>query len=205
MSIEVKNSIKSIDYDESMKVLEKRVLDVSLEKKDELLWLLEHKSVFTAGTSARNIDLLNKKIKVIKTNRGGKHTYHGPGQKVVYFVLNLNNRKKDIRKLVNNLEICIIDTLKEYNIKSYRDTKNIGIWVGDKKNSKKIAAIGIRVKKWIAYHGFSLNINNDLTKYNYIIPCGIKDKGVTSLKQMGITNYQNINKIITKKFLNFFP
>ena len=204
MSIEVKNSIKSIDYDESMKVLEKRVLDVSLEKKDELLWLLEHKSVFTAGTSARNIDLLNKKIKVIKTNRGGKHTYHGPGQKVVYFVLNLNNRKKDIRKLVNNLEICIIDTLKEYNIKSYRDTKNIGIWVGNRKDSKKIAAIGIRVKKWIAYHGFALNICNDLSKYNGIVPCGIKDKGITNLKKLGIKKYDNIEKIIATNFLNIF-
>ena len=106
---------------------------------------------------------------------------------------------------MNNLERCIIETLKEYSITSYRDNKNVGIWVGDKKNSKKIAAIGIRVKKWIAYHGFSLNINNDLTKYDSIIPCGIKDKGVTSLEQMGITNYQNINKIITKKFLSFFP
>ena len=205
MSIEVKNSIKSIDYDESMEILEKRVLDVSFGIKNELLWILEHNSVYTAGTSSKNIDLLDKKIKVIKTNRGGKHTYHGPGQKVVYFVLNLNKRKRDIRDLVNNLERCIIETLKEYSITSYRDNKNIGIWVGDKKNSKKIAAIGIRVKKWIAYHGFSLNINNDLTKYNSIIPCGIKDKGVTSLEQMGITNYQNINKIITKKFLSFFP
>ena len=205
MNIEVKNSIKLIDYDESMKILEKRVLDVSLGIKNELLWILEHNSVYTAGTSSKNIDLLDKKIKVIKTNRGGKHTYHGPGQKVVYFVLNLNKRKKDIRELVNNLERCIIETLKEYSIASYRDNKNIGIWVRDKRNSKKIAAIGIRVRKWIAYHGFSLNINNDLTKYNSIVPCGIKDKGVTSLKQMGITNYQNINKIITKKFLNFFP
>lgn len=205
MSIEVKNSLKSIDYDESMKILEKRVLDVSLGIKNELLWILEHNSVYTAGTSSKNIDLLDKKIKVIKTNRGGKHTYHGPGQKVVYFVLNLSKRKRDIRELVNNLERCIIETLKEYSITSYRDNKNIGIWVGDKKNSKKIAAIGIRVKKWVAYHGFSLNINNDLTKYNSIIPCGIKDKGITSLEQMGITNYQNINKIITKKFLNFFP
>jgi len=205
MNIEVINSIKLIDYEESMKILEKRVLDVSLGIKNELLWILEHNSVYTAGTSSKNIDLLDKKIKVIKTNRGGKHTYHGPGQKIVYFVLNLNKRKRDIRQLVNNLERCIIETLKEYSIASYRDNKNIGIWVGDKKNSKKIAAIGIRVKKWIAYHGFSLNINNDLTKYNSIIPCGIEDKGVTSLEQMGITNYQNINKIITKKFLSFFP
>ena len=205
MKIQVKNTAKPIDYTKSMKILEQRVNDVFVGKKDELLWIIEHNSVYTAGTRSKKKDLLDKKIKVIKTNRGGKHTYHGPGQKVVYFVLNLNKRKRDIRDLVNNLERCIIETLKEYSITSYRDNKNIGIWVGDKKNSKKIAAIGIRVKKWIAYHGFSLNINNDLTKYNYIIPCGIKDKGVTSLEQMGITNYQNINKIITKKFLSFFP
>ena len=204
MNIEVKNSIKLIDYDESMKFLEKRVLDVSLGIKNELLWILEHNSVYTAGTSSKNIDLLDKKIKVIKTNRGGKHTYHGPGQKVVYFVLNLNKRKKDIRELVNNLERCIIETLKEYSITSYRDDKNIGIWVGDKKNSKKIAAIGIRVKKWIAFHGFSLNISNDLSKYKKIIPCGIKNKEITSLKDMKIKNYKNIEEIIIKKFLNIF-
>ena len=205
MIIEVKNSIKSIDYADSMKILEQRALDVSMGIKNELLWILEHNSVYTAGTSSKNIDLLDKKIKVIKTNRGGKHTYHGPGQRIVYFVLDLNKRKKDIRELVNNLEKCIIETLKEYNIKSYSDSKNIGIWVGDKKNSKKIAAIGIRVKKWIAYHGFSLNINNDLNKYNFINPCGIKDKGITSLEKLGIKNYENINSIISKKFLTFFP
>ena len=205
MIIEVKNSIKSIDYADSMKILEQRALDVSMGIKNELLWILEHNSVYTAGTSSKNIDSLDKKIKVIKTNRGGKHTYHGPGQRIVYFVLDLNKRKKDIRELVNNLEKCIIETLKEYNIKSYSDSKNIGIWVGDKKNSKKIAAIGIRVKKWIAYHGFSLNINNDLNKYNFINPCGIKDKGITSLEKLGIKNYENINSIISKKFLTFFP
>jgi len=205
MNIEVKNSIKSVDYGDSMKILEKRVLDVSLGKKDELLWTLEHNSVYTAGTSSKNIDLLDKKIKVIKTNRGGKHTFHGPGQKIVYFVLNLNNRKKDIHYLINNVEKCIIEILNEFNIMSYRDSNNIGIWVGNKKNSKKIAAIGIRVKKWIAYHGFALNLNNDLTKYNSINPCGIKDKGVTNLENLGIRNYKNINNIIIEKFLNIFP
>ena len=205
MNIEVKNSIKSVDYGDSMKILEKRVLDVSLGKKDELLWTLEHNSVYTAGTSSKDIDLIDKKIKVIKTNRGGKHTFHGPGQKIVYFVLNLNNRKKDIHYLINNVEKCIIEILNEFNIMSYRDSNNIGIWVGNKKNSKKIAAIGIRVKKWIAYHGFALNLNNDLTKYNSINPCGIKDKGVTNLENLGIRNYKNINNIIIEKFLNIFP
>jgi len=204
MNIDVKNSIKFVDYNESMKILEKRANDVFSGKKNEFLWLLEHNPVYTAGTSSNNSDLLNKKLRVIKTNRGGKYTYHGPGQKVVYFALNLNKRGKDIRKFVGKLEGCIIEILKEYKIKSYTDKKNIGIWVNRNNDTSKIAAIGLRVKKWIVYHGFSLNVSNDLTKYNEIIPCGIKDKKMTSLKEMGIKNYKNIDKIIIDKFLNIF-
>ena len=204
MNIEVKNSVKPIDYIESMKVLEQRVHDVFLGKKDELLWIIEHKPVYTAGISSKKIDLLDKNLNVIKTNRGGKYTYHGPGQKVVYFVLNLNKREKDIKKLVAKIENCIMEILKEYKIESYTDNKNIGIWVGGKENSMKIAAIGIKVKKWIAYHGFSLNISTDLSKYNKIIPCGIKDKGITSLKNIGVSNCNNINEIIINKFLKTF-
>ena len=204
MTIEVKNNRKPIDYTKSMKILEERANDVFLGKKNELLWIIEHYSVYTAGTSSNKTDLLDKNIKIIKTNRGGKYTYHGPGQKVVYFVLNLNKREKDIRKLINKIENCIIEILREYKIKSYPDKKNIGIWVGKKSNNKKIAAIGIRVRKWVAYHGFSLNLSTDLTKYNGIIPCGIKNKGITSLKKLGVNNYSNINKIIIKKFLSIF-
>ena len=160
--------------------------------------------MYTAGTSANKKDLIDKDLSIFKTNRGGMYTVHSPGQKVIYFVLNLNKRKKDIRKLINNIESCIMDILQEYKIKSYPDRNNIGIWVKNGNNSMKIAAIGIRVKKWIAYHGFALNISNDLKKYKKIVPCGIKDKGVTSLKNMGIKNYQNINEIIAKKFLNTF-
>ena len=204
MNIEVKNSIKPIDYLESMKILEQRAKDVFLDKKDELLWIMEHKSVYTAGTSSKSADLLNKKVNVIKTNRGGKHTFHGPGQKVVYFVLNLNKRKKDIRKLVIKIENCIMDILNEYKIESHPDRKNIGIWVYDGKNSKKIAAIGIKVKRWVAYHGFALNVSNDLSKYEDIIPCGIKGGRITSLKNLGNCNYKNIDKIIINKFLDTF-
>ena len=196
MTIEVKNSIKPLDYIQSINALENRVNDVLLGKKNELLWILEHNTVYTGGTSSNQKDLINKEIKIIKTNRGGKYTLHSPGQKVIYFVLNLNKRKKDIRKLITEVENCIINTLNEYKIMSFSDKKNIGIWVGD----KKIAAIGIKVKKWIAYHGFSLNVSNDLKKYRNIVPCGIKDKGITSLKELGIINYSNINKIITKHF-----
>ena len=204
MKIEIKISLKSIDYDVALKFLEKRVEDVINEKKPELLWILEHKPIFTAGTSYKKNEILNKAINVIKTSRGGKITYHGPGQKVVYFVLNLNKRGKDIRKLIRYIEKCIIQILKEYEIKSFNDKKNIGIWVNVNGAEKKVAAIGIRVKKWIAYHGFALNVSNDLSNYKGIIPCGIKDKKVTSLKEMGVKNYTNINDVIIKKFLNIF-
>jgi len=204
MDIEVKNSVKPVDYIESMKTLEKRVEDVLLGKKRELLWILEHNTVFTAGTSATDDDLLDKNLNVIKTNRGGKYTNHSPGQKVVYFVLNLNKREKDIKKLIHKIEMCIIKSLEEYNIESHADGKNIGIWVKDRNKIKKIAAIGIKVRKWIAYHGFSLNIANDLSLYNAIVPCGIKDKQVTSLKELGLTKYDQIDKIIIKNFLNIF-
>ena len=204
MNFEVKISKKPIEYKKSMKILEKRVNDVSAGTKSDFLWILEHKSIYTGGIRSENSDIVDKKIKIIKTNRGGKYTYHGPGQKIVYFVLNLNNREKDIRKLINKIESCIINILKEFNIKSYADRKNIGIWVGKKKNSKKIAAIGIKVKKWVAYHGFSLNISTDLTKYDAIIPCGIKNKGVTSLKKIGVSKVGKIDTVIVNNFLNTF-
>ena len=204
MNIEVKNSVKPVDYIESIKTLEQRAEDVFLGNKGELLWILEHNSVYTAGTSSNENDLINKNLKIIKTNRGGKYTLHSPGQKVVYFVLNLNKRKRDIRRLIRKIEDCIMLILKEYEIESYADSQNIGIWVKNQEKSKKIAAIGIRVKKWIAYHGFSLNIYNDLSLYKGIIPCGIRDKGVTNLREMGVKNYNDIEKVIIKKFLNTF-
>ena len=200
MNIEVKNSVKLIDYNESIYALENRVNDVLAGKKSELLWLLEHNSVYTAGTSAKKEDLIDKSIKAIKTKRGGKYTLHSPGQKVVYFVLNLNKREKDIRKLISKIETCIIKILKEYNIKSNSDSRNIGIWVND----EKIASICLRVKKLIAYHGFSINVNNDLSLYNKIIPCGIKDKEITSLEKLGVKIYNNIDDVITKNVLNTF-
>jgi len=205
MDIEVKNSIKPVDYNKSTEILERRVEEVLSGKKNELLWILEHNTVYTAGTSSDDKDLIDKNLKIIKTKRGGKYTLHSKGQKVIYFVLNLNKRGRDVRKLVRKLENCIIEVLKEFNIKSYTDKKNIGIWVVENNSLKKIAAIGIRIKKWIAYHGFSINVSNDLNMYKGIIPCGIKDKGVTNLKKMGINNYNKIEKIIINKFLDTFP
>ena len=204
MNIEVKNSRKPVQYEKSMTILEQRVKDVISGTKNELLWILEHKNVYTAGSSSVGEDLIDKKINVLKTNRGGKHTFHGPGQKVIYFVLDLNKRGKNIRKLVNDVENCIISVLKEYNVNSHADRKNIGIWINTKGDEKKVAAIGIKVKRWIAYHGFSINISNDLSKYDAIIPCGIKDRKVTNLKKISLKNFDKINKIIITKFLNIF-
>ena len=204
MNIEVKNSVKPVDYNKSMEFLERRVEDILLGEKNELLWILEHNTVYTAGTSSNGKDLINKNIKIIKTNRGGKHTIHSPGQKIIYFVLNLNKRGKDVRKLVSKIETCIIEILKEYKVKSCTDKKNIGIWVKKKNNLMKIAAIGIRVRKWIAYHGFAINVSNDLSKYKNIVPCGVKDNGITSLKEVGVNNFDKIEEIIAKKFLGIF-
>jgi len=204
MNIEVKYSKKPVDYIESMKILERRVDDVFKGKKKEFLWILEHNITYTAGVGSTESDVIDKNTKIVKTNRGGKHTIHSPGQKIAYFALNLNKRKKDIRLLINQVERCIIDILKEYKIDSYSDKKNIGIWVNSKDKSKKVAAIGIKVKKWVAYHGFALNLSNDLSLYKKIIPCGIKNKGVTNLKELGIKNFNGIEKIMVEKFLDIF-
>ena len=204
MKIEIKISLKCIDYNVALKFLEKRVEDVINEKKPELLWILEHKPIFTAGTSYKKNEILNKAINVIKTSRGGKITYHGPGQKVVYFVLNLNKRGKDIRKLIRYIEKCIIQILKEYEIKSFNDKKNIGIWVNVNGAEKKVAAIGIRVKRWVAYHGFSINISNNLEVYRNIVPCGLYNKEITNLCSVKKNNYKYINQKIINNFLSVF-
>jgi len=200
MNIEIKKSIKPVKYDVAIKLLEERLLDIHNNKRGDLIWILEHEEIFTAGTSYKEDEILNKNIKLIKTNRGGKITYHGPGQLICYFVIDLKKRKKDIRKFITLIEKTIIESLSEFNIKSFGDPKNIGIWVKDKDNINKVAAIGVRVSKWVAYHGFAININNDLTKYQSIIPCGIIDKGVTNLKSIDNQNYKILSDVIINKF-----
>ena len=200
MNIEIKKSIKPVKYDVAIKFLEKRLMEISSNKKRNLIWILEHEEVYTAGTNYKDKEILNKDINLIKTNRGGKITYHGPGQLICYFVIDLKQRQKNIRKFITTIEKTIIESLSEFNIKSFGDPKNIGIWVNDKTEIKKVAAIGVRVSKWIAYHGFAININNNLTKYQNIIPCGISDKGVTSLKNINNQNYNMLSDIIIDNF-----
>ena len=201
MNIEIKKSIKPVNYFDAINILESRLKDLYENNDRELIWTLEHNEIFTAGTSYKENEIIDKSIKILQTNRGGKITYHGPGQLICYFVLDLR-KKKDIRKFITIIEKTIIQTLKFYKIKTFPDKDNIGIWHKSNNEVKKIAAIGIRVRKWIAYHGFAININNDLENYKKIIPCGISDKGVTNLKNILDQDYSNLNDILIKNFIS---
>jgi lipoyl(octanoyl) transferase len=201
MNIEIKKSIKPVNYFDAINILESRLKDLYENNEQELIWTLEHNEVFTAGTSYKENEIIDKSIKILETNRGGKITYHGPGQLICYFVLDLR-KKKDIRKFITTIEKTIIQTLKFYKIETFPDKDNIGIWYKYNNEVKKIAAIGIRVSKWIAYHGFAININNDLEKYKKIIPCGISDKGVTNLKNILDQDYSNLSDILIKNFIS---
>jgi len=202
MTIQVKISKKLVPYKSALSLLKKRVDLIKKSKGKELVWVLEHPITYTSGIRSKENEILDKKIKIIQTNRGGKITLHSPGQKIVYFVLNLNNRKKDIKNLVKQIESTIVDFLKLYRIKSYTDKKNIGIWVKE----KKIAAIGIRVSNWVAYHGFSINIDNDLKYYKKIIPCGLDNTKITTAmieSKVQVTDIGNkLSNIFLKKLKN---
>ena len=197
MTLQVKISKKLVSYKTAFSYLKKRVDLVKKFKSRELVWILEHPLTFTGGIRSKENEILDKKIKLVKTNRGGKITLHNQGQKIVYFVLNLNKRKRDVKNLVKQIELTIIDFLKLYKIKSYADKENIGIWV----KNKKIAAIGIRVSHWIAYHGFSINIENDLNYYKKIIPCGLDNSKITSVKEESKIKISSIDNKLKSIFL----
>ena len=203
MDIEIKKSVKPVNYKIAINLLEKRVQNLVVKNEKELIWFLEHKSIFTAGTNFKENEIIDKSIKIMKTNRGGKITWHGPGQIICYMVIDLNKRKKDIRKFISAIEKSIVDTLQELNIESFNDRKNIGIWTNHNNEIKKIAAIGIRVKKWIAFHGFSINYSNSLKQYKRIVPCGISDKGVITINHIKKVNKEDIVKKLEKNlFIN---
>jgi len=201
MNIEIKKSVKPINYFEAINLLEKRLENLHKNNDKELIWILEHNEIFTAGTSYKENEILDKSINLIKTNRGGKITCHAPGQLICYFVLDLR-KKKDIRKFISCIEKTIIETLKEYNIETFSDKDNIGIWYKKNNSINKVAAIGVRVKKWIAYHGFAININNNLEQYKKIIPCGIINKGVTNLININNNDYSDLDKLLIEKFIS---
>ena len=201
MKIEIKKSKKPIKYEDAIKFMEQRLSKVNENQSDELIWILEHDDIYTAGTSYKEKEIIDKTINIIKTNRGGKITYHGPGQLICYFIIDLKKRKKDIRKFISIIEKSIIETLKLYKIDTFSDKNNIGIWYNDNNSIKKVAAIGVRISKWIAYHGFSININANLKKYDSIIPCGIEDKGITNLDIIKKQDYKDLSDKLIKHFI----
>jgi len=209
MNIEIKKEYQFVDYEKSLELMQVRVNDIINESKNELIWFLNHDHIYTQGTSSSNKEILKKnKIRILKTNRGGKTTYHGPGQRIIYFMINLNKRKKDIRNFITIIEKSLIEFLNIYNIdcRTYKD--RVGIWVTGKNGTKfskeeKIGAIGLRLKKWITYHGLSFNINPDMHNYDFIKACGLENFKNTSLKELGIhIKERKFDKEFSKIFLN---
>ena len=197
MNIEIKKQYDFVDYEKSVEFMKSRVSEIMVESKEELLWFLNHDHIYTQGTSASKNEILEKnKIKIVKTNRGGKTTYHGPGQRIIYFIINLNKRKKDIRQFISIIEMSLMEFLNMYNVDCATYKNRVGIWVTGKNGKKfskeeKIGAIGLRLKNWITYHGLSFNINPDMQKYKYINACGLQNFKNTSLEKLGININEN--------------
>jgi lipoyl(octanoyl) transferase len=214
MNIEIKKQYDFVEYEKSVEFMKSRVNDIITESKEELVWFLNHDHIYTQGTSASKNEILKKnKIKIIKTNRGGKTTYHGPGQRIIYFIINLNKRKKDIRQFISIIESSLMEFLKMYSIDCATYKNRVGIWVTGKDGKKfnkeeKIGAIGLRLKNWITYHGLSFNINPDMKNYDYISACGLENYNNTSLKKLGININENrfdeeFSQIFLKNINNF--
>lgn len=185
--MEWKISAEPVPYPEALAAMEARVTDILTGKAEELVWLLEHPALYTAGTSADKADLLQARFPVYEAGRGGEYTYHGPGQRIAYAMLNLEQRTPDLRKYVRDLEQWLINTLAVFGVQGERRDGRIGIWVANAPDGEaKIAAIGIRVRKWVTFHGISLNVNPDLSHFSGIVPCGIRGYGVTSLAALGV-------------------
>lgn len=210
MRITWKKDTRLIDYDEALSEMERVVGNIILGQDHQTIWFLEHPDIYTAGTSANKDSLLDpKKFPVYETGRGGGYTYHGPGQCVVYFMLDLKKifapHEPDLRKYIYYLEQIIIESLKEISISGERRDGRVGIWVETEKGEKKIAAIGVRVRKWVTYHGIAININPNLNNFEGIVPCGISEYGVTSVSDLGnnlgIERFDNIIKSKIKKVL----
>ncbi len=194
-----------INFQDSFDFMQKRVEKIVLGQEKDAIWLLEHLDVYTAGVSAKEQDLLQiSEIPIIKTNRGGKYTYHGPKMMIGYLMIDLKKffapQKPDIAKFVEFIEKWLINFLQEFNIEGFIRKNRVGIWVFENGQEKKIGAIGIKLTKWVSYHGFSLNIDPDLKKFENIIPCGISDFGITSLKNLKVDLNQDFNEIIKRNF-----
>ena len=194
-----------VNFNDAVSFMEKRVVQIIAGEANQLIWIVEHPPLYTAGVSARDEDLLQKtNIPIYKTNRGGKHTYHGPGMKIIYVMLDLKKifapEAPDIARFVEFLENWVIRFLAEFGVKGEIKKGRVGIWVENDGKEEKIAAIGIKIKQWVSYHGIAININPDLAAFDIIVPCGIKEFGVTSLEKLQKLENKNINTIIKKSF-----
>lgn len=205
-TLEWKNSDHLEPYLEAVSAMEQRVEDIISGKAPELVWLLEHPPLYTAGTSAKESDLLSNNFPVYQAGRGGQITYHGPGQRVAYIMLDLKKREKmDIRTFVQNLENWVIATLKEFGVNGVIREGRVGVWVEVGGTEKKIAAIGIRVRRWVTFHGIAINVEPDLSHYLGIVPCGIRGFGVTSLKDLGVASTMaDVDDALKRNFVKFF-
>lgn len=196
---------KPVPYPEAVAVMEQRVAAIEAGTAGELIWLVEHPPLYTKGTSAAEGELLAAQLPVFETGRGGRFTYHGPGQRVIYCVMDLRARGRDVRAHVCRLEDWVIRVLKDFGIKGERREGRIGIWVTHKGKDEKIAAIGVRVRRWIAYHGLSFNVSPDLSHYKGIVPCGLADFGVTSLAVLGIkTTIEEVDQKFRQHMVKIF-
>ncbi|MBX9804581.1 MAG: lipoyl(octanoyl) transferase LipB [Alphaproteobacteria bacterium] len=176
-----------VPYDEAVTFMEERVAAISRGAAQEMVWLLEHPPLYTAGSSAKKADLLDANtLPVYTTGRGGQYTYHGPGQRVAYVMIDLTNRNRDVRAFVKALEQWIIDTLQVFDITAERRCGRIGIWVDHQGQDQKIAALGVRLRRWVSFHGIAINVNPDLSHFKGIVPCGLADYGVTSCEDLGL-------------------
>jgi len=195
-----------VPYDEAVSAMEARVARIVAGAPDEMVWLLEHPPIYTAGTSAKDADLIDARFPVHRTGRGGQFTYHGPGQRVAYVMLDLRRRKQDVRRFVRDLEEWMIRTLASFGVKGERRTDRVGIWVVHGDGSEdKIGAIGVRLRHWVTFHGISLNVAPDLSHFSGIVPCGVTGHGVTSLAALGIpVTMREVDAALARAFDEIF-
>ncbi len=203
------------DYDDAVAFMETRAAAIHAGHADELIWLVEHPPLYTAGTSARSADLLDARFPVFASGRGGQYTYHGPGQRVIYVMLDLNRRGRDVRAFVKALEDWVIDALAEFNLRGEIREGRVGVWIArpDKPTlpdgtmrEDKIAAIGVKLRKWVSFHGISVNVEPNLEHYQGIVPCGISGHGVTSLVDMGLpVGMDDLDMALRSTFAGHFP
>lgn len=209
--VEWRVSDTPVPYGDAIDWMEARVQEIRANTHPDCIWLLEHPAVYTAGTSADPADLVTPdRFPVLSTGRGGQFTYHGPGQRVVYVMLDLTKRKRDVRAFVCALEAWIIDALASFGVKGERREGRVGVWVSrpelGRGHEDKIAAIGVRVRRWVTFHGISLNVDPDLEHYSGIVPCGVQEHGVTSLADLGVNvQIADVDRVLKDTFARHFP